>query len=207
MQKSFFKANVIDIELLLDNAILALSYQIAAKEKVKWILSGLNSATEGMRMPKNWNWMKYDAHNIKDIQSKFGSLKIKTHPLISVKQFLYYRYFKRIELVPFLNYFDYDKEKATAVLENEVGYKRYANKHYESIFTRFYQAYILPKKFGVDKRKLHLSTMIISGLITREEGERLLREQPYASEKDMRLDYEYVLKKLGFLVKWNLKII
>ena len=125
------------------------------EEKLPLILSGLNTSTEGMLMPKNWFWLKYDKKNIKDIQKKFGKLEIKTHKLISVIGFIYNRYFRNIQLVPFLDYIDYNKEKALQTLEEEIGFRRYGNKHYESIFTRFYQGYILPVKFGVDKRRLH----------------------------------------------------
>ena len=196
LQNSMIKANVIDIEMLLDNAILALIFEMARKEKLPLILSGLNFSTEGMLMPKNWFWLKYDKRNIKDIQRKYGKIKIKTHKLISVIGFIVNRYFRNIQIVPFLDYLDYNKEVALKTLEKEIGFRRYGNKHYESIFTRFYQGFILPEKFGVDKRKLHLSTLIMTEQITREEGLKEIRKSPYASENDFKNDYSFVLKKL-----------
>ena len=156
MMESFFKANVIDIEILYDNSMTAVNFNLAKKYKTKYILSGQNLSTEGMQMPKSWNWLKLDAKNIKAIHKKYGTQKIKTFPLISTMQWIYCEYFKGIKWLPLLDYFEYNKNNALNLLENKYGYKPYPYKHYESVFTRFYQGYILPNKFKVDKRKLHL---------------------------------------------------
>lgn len=198
LQRSFISADVVDIELLMDNAMLALNYRLASKYKLKYILSGSNSATEGIKMPRSWNWRKYDAKNIKAIHNKYGKVKIKTHKLISVVGFIYYSIFKKIKWVSFLDYFEYEKEKALCHLEKNYGYRRYPYKHYESIFTRFYQGYILPEKFGIDKRKLHLSNLVVTNQISRDEALKILSEKPYASDKEFSEDYEYVIKKLGY---------
>lgn len=198
LQKSFFKANVIDIEMLMDNAMIALNYRMARQYRVKWILSGVNRSTEGMHMPSNWNWLKFDARNIRHIHSRFGALPIKTHPLISVAGLVWNRYVLGVQWTSFLDYFDYRKEEALATLQKEVGYRPYPYKHYESVFTRFYQGYILPRKFGVDKRKLHLSTLITTGQMRREDALRMMQESPYPDSNQEREDYDYVLKKLGF---------
>ena len=198
LQRSFISADVVDIELLMDNAMLALNYRLASKYKLKYILSGSNAATEGIKMPRSWNWRKYDARNIKAIHKKYGKVKIKTHKLISVVDFLIYSIFKKIKWVAFLDYFEYEKEKALCHLEKNYGYRRYPYKHYESIFTRFYQGYILPEKFGIDKRKLHLSNLVVTNQISRDEALKTLSEKPYASDKELSDDYEYVIKKLGY---------
>jgi len=198
LQLSFFKANVIDIELLMDNAMMALNYRLARQYGVKWILAGTNRSTEGMHMPANWNWLKFDARNIRDIQRRFGSVPIKSHPLISVAGVLWYRYVLGVRWTAFLDYFDYRKENALAVLQREVGYRPYPYKHYESVFTRYYQGCILPRKFGVDKRKLHLSTLVVTGQMSRQQAIDLLAQPPYPDPAQQRDDHAFVLKKLGF---------
>jgi N-acetyl sugar amidotransferase len=198
LQRSFFKANVVDIEMLMDNAMLALNYRMAAKNKVRFILSGSNSATEGMNMPKGWNHLKFDARNIKAIHQQFGTHPIKTHPLLSTAGFIWYEFVKKIKWISFLDYFDYKKDTAIETLVKECNYKPYPYKHYESVFTRFYQAYILPKKFNIDKRKLHLSTLVISGQLSRSEAIKLLNEPTYSSDELEKQDLKFVLKKMGF---------
>lgn len=198
LQRAFISADVVDIELLMDNAMLALNYRMAKKYKLKHILSGSNSATEGIKMPKSWNWMKFDARNIKAIHKKYGSAKIKTHRLISLTDFLYFKFIRKIEWVSFLDYFDYQKEDALRHLEKNYGYRRYPYKHYESVFTRFYQGYILPNKFGIDKRKLHLSNLILTNQMSRDEAIFLLSQNPYESDQRLKDDYDFVIKKLGY---------
>lgn len=198
LQKSFFKANVVDIELLMDNAMQATNYAQAKKYGVKYILSGSNTATEGIRMPEGWCGYKHDAKNIKKIQKKFGTKKIKTHPLISTIDWIKYTYINNIRWIPFLNYLEYDKEKALQKLESEIGYIRYPYKHYESVFTRFYQGYILPNKFNIDKRKVHLSSLIMSNQMSRDEALQLLKTSPYPDEQLLKSDKEFVMKKLDF---------
>lgn len=198
LQLSFFKANVIDIEMLMDNAMMALNYRMARQCKVQWILAGTNRATEGMSMPAGWNWLKYDARNIRAIQKLFGSLPIRTHPLLSVSQFIWQRYGLGIRWTSFLDYFDYRKDEALAILKQETGYRPYPYKHYESIFTRFYQGHILPRKFGVDKRKLHLSTLVMTGQMSRPQALEMISQSPYPDPTQEASDYSFVLKKLGF---------
>lgn len=198
LQLSFFKAHVVDIELLMDNAMLALNYQQAAKYGLHHVLSGNNLATEGMRMPEGWYHFKFDVRNIRGIQRRFGRMPIKTHPLMSTVDFVWYEFVRRIKRVPFLDYFPYNKSDALQTLEHEVDYKPYPYKHYESVFTRFYQAYILPRKFGIDKRRVHLSSLIISGQMTREQALELLATPPYPDPRQEAQDRTFVLKKLGF---------
>lgn len=198
LQRSFFAADVIDIELLMDSAMLATNFRAARRFGVKYILSGSNQATEGMRMPAGWNHSKYDAANARAIHQRYGHVPIRTHPLYSTTQFLLDRYLRRIRWVSFLDYFEYNKVKAMAFLEGQLGYKPYPYKHYESVFTRFYQGCILPLKFGVDKRKLHLSALVVSGQMSRDEAIALLEDDPYPDPLQKRDDRYFVLKKLGF---------
>lgn len=198
LMQSFFDADVIDLELLYDNAMTAVNYNLARKYGIKYLLSGSNLATEGIKMPQGWNWIKTDARNIRAI-AKTRNVKIKTFPIISTLEFVINRVIRKIQWVSILDLYDYNKEDALALLEQNYGYKRYPYKHYESIFTRFYQGYILPEKFGVDKRKLHLSTLIMSKQITRDQAVEALKDNPYPEIDKLEEDKEYFLKKM----KWN----
>lgn len=196
---AFFDANVIDIELLMDNAMLAVNYREAAKYDLKYILAGTNISSEGMAMPENMNWIKFDKKNIKNIIKRFGGYKLSTYPAIGTFDLVYYILIKKIKWLSFLDYFDYDKFKAIEILKEKYNFKPYPYKHYESIFTRFYQGYILPKKFKIDKRILHYSTLIMSKSMTREFAlKELQNEYAYSSNEQLELDKEYFLKKMGW---------
>jgi N-acetyl sugar amidotransferase len=198
LMQAFFDADVIDVELLYDNAMLAVNYQQARKYDIKYILSGSNQATEGMPMPPGWNWFKMDKRNIYGLARKFGTVRIRTFPAIGVLNWVYFEYLKKIKWVSFLDYLPYNKFEVLDELEARYSYKRYPFKHYESIFTRFYQGYILPRKFRVDKRLVHLSTLVASGQMTREEAMKGLQGIPYTSEKLQEEDITYFLKKMGW---------
>ncbi|MDD4836465.1 MAG: N-acetyl sugar amidotransferase [Dethiosulfovibrio sp.] len=198
LMQAFFDADVIDIELLYDNAMLAVNYRMAAKYGVKGILSGSNQATEGMRIPSNWLWFKRDKKNIINIQKKFNACKIETFPLLGTMGYIYHEFIRQEKWISFLDFIEYDKEMALNSLIDSFDYKPYPYKHYESIFTRFYQGFILPTKFGVDKRKVHLSSLIISQQITRNNALELLSHPPYPSEAELSSDKAYFLKKMGW---------
>jgi N-acetyl sugar amidotransferase len=197
LQQAFFDADVIDVELLYDNAMLAVNFQQAARYGVRYILSGSNTTTEGMRVPRNYNWNKFDRKNILAIARR-GGVKVRSLPTIGVGRFVWHRLARATRWTPFLDYIDYNKERCIGVLVDELGYRPYPYKHYESIFTRFYQGYLLPTKFGVDKRRLHFSSLICSGQMTRERAHELLSHSPYPDIDDLQVDIEYFLKKMGW---------
>lgn len=197
LMQAYFDADVIDIEVLYDNAMLAVNHQMASKVGVRWILGGTNTTTEGMEMPTNWNWNKFDKRNLRALAKRSG-VKLETFPSIGTPEYVLFKYIRRIHWIPFLDYIDYNKPRCTDILVKEVGYRKYAYKHYESVFTRFYQGYILPKKFNVDKRKLHLSTLVMSGQMKREEALETMKQIPYPSAQDEADDIEYFLKKMGW---------
>ncbi len=198
LMQAFFDAGVLDIELLYDNAMFAVNYHLAAKYGLKYILSGSNRATEGMRMPVGWNWYKYDKKNIKAIGKHFGGMRLTTFPAFSTAAYLWYRFGHRIKWTSMLDLTAYNKFAAMETLETRFGYKPYPYKHYESVFTRFYQGYILPEKFGVDKRRLHLGTLVMSGQTTRSEALQDLAGSPYPSREALAEDRYYFLKKMGW---------
>jgi N-acetyl sugar amidotransferase len=196
IQLSFIKASVVDIELVTDFGIVACLYNLANKFGVKYILSGHNVSSEGA-LPSQWVHWKSDFLNIKDIHKKHGEIKIKTFPKMTYFRKAFYVQFKKIKIIPILNYYEYDKEKSKSFLISEYGWKDYGGKHYESIFTRFYQAYILPKKFNIDKRKAHLSALICSNQISKKEALKILESKAF-NYNGVKEDYLYVIKKFGF---------
>ena len=197
LMEAFFAADVVDVELLYDNAMLAVNYEAAARHGQKHILAGTNVATEGMRMPPGWNWLKYDKRNIKAISRAFDGPSLKTFPSFGTLDLIHY-HLRGIRWHSFLDYADYRKSSALQSLQGRFNYKPYPFKHYESVFTRFYQGFILPTKFGIDKRRLHFSTLIINGEMTRDEAMEALNGIPYESEKLLRSDTAYFLKKMGW---------
>ena len=197
LQLSYFKAGVVDLEFPTDHAILASMFKIAKKHNIKFVLSGHNVVTEGTYLPKSWVHSKLDYLNLKDIHKQYGSIKLKTYPYLSFIKRLYNFYNSQFEYIQLLNLVDYNKFEVKKKLISELSWKDYGGKHFESIFTRFYQGYILPNKFNIDKRVFHYSCLVQSEQITREQAIILLQEPIY----DINLlesDKKYVLKKLNF---------
>ena len=196
LQLSFFKAQHPNLDIPQDHAIFASIYNYAAKNKIKYILTGGNFATECIREPLQWAYHASDLFHIKDIQKKFGSMKLKDFPMCNIFTYkILYRYFKGIKVLQPLNYFDYKKEDSMRILENKYGWLRYEQKHYESRFTKFYEGYWLLNKFGYDKRKAHYSSLILSNQMKREEAILKLEKDPI-NEKDANNEFSYVSKKL-----------
>jgi N-acetyl sugar amidotransferase len=195
IQLSYFKANVVDIEAITDHAIIGTLYKLANQHGIKYILSGANIVTEGI-LPKYWIFNKADGMNIKDIHDKFGKIRLKTYPFFSTYRKRYYLNIKGIKTISLLNYLDYNKTEAKDTIRKELNWRDYGGKHQESIFTKFYQNYILPVKFGIDKRKAHLSTLIASGQISKDEAVVEL-SKPIYEINQLKTDIEFVLKKLG----------
>jgi len=195
IQLAYIKASVVDIEAITDHAIIATLYKLAAERGIRYILSGTNTATEFI-LPSYWIWNKYDSKNIKSIHAKYGSVPLKTFPFLSMKQRHYYQRVKKIESVSLLNYVPYNKKKVKDTIIKELGWRDYGGKHYESIFTRFYQGHILTQKFHIDKRKAHLSNLIFSGQMTRDEAIEELKTPAYPPSLFTE-DFDFVLKKFG----------
>lgn len=196
LQRSFFKANVVDIEVLSDHAIFGVIMQLAKKYGVKSILSGANISSEFI-MPKSWVHRKQDLTNIRDIQNKFGQLKIKSFPQVSTLSHVISMYLLGYKVYKPLNLINYEKEKVKDILRLELGWRDYGGKHHESLFTKFYQSHILPTKFNIDKRRAHLSTLINAGQMTREEAMQEL-QKPLYNTIELSQDFDFVCKKLDF---------
>jgi N-acetyl sugar amidotransferase len=197
LQKAYLKASVIDLEVLSDNAIVIAIHKLLRKFRLKYFLIGFNYKAESI-MPESWLYSpKYDSLNISSIYKEFGSgKKLKTYPMLSFLGYLHYRFFDKSRSINILDIVPYEKEKAIKVLQDELGWRDYGGKHYESKITHFYQAYILPVKFKVDKRKAHLSSLIVSGQISREMALKKLAETIITNEV-LAEEKVYFLKKLG----------
>lgn len=196
LQLAFFKAQVPYQDIPQDHVIFASLYNYAAKNGIKYVLTGGNNSTECVREPIEWVYQN-DIRMLKDIHKKFGTIPLKTLPLCGMfKAHLYYRYIKGMKVVKPLDLIPYTKADAIATLQQEFGWEPYANKHFESVFTRFYEGYWLIKKFGYDKRRCHFSSLILTGQLKRDEALETLKNPPY-DEKQAMEDLEYVAKKMG----------
>lgn len=195
IQLAYLRASVVDIEVVSDHAIFATMYKLAKEKKIGYIISGTNVVTEHI-MPPGWLYKKMDFANLRDIHSRFGKRVLKTYPTFDFKKHVYYSAVLRLQPISILNYVPYNKAAIKQLIKAELDWRDYGGKHYESVFTKFYQAYILPEKFHIDKRKAHLSTLICSGQITKEEA-LVEMEKPLYDPADLAADKEYVLKKLG----------
>lgn len=196
LQLAFFKSGVSHIDTPQDHAFFATMYKFANKYKIKHILTGGNYSTECIRNPKEWMYFQSDVLQIKDIYKKFGTKKLQRFPLTNILWHKFYLpYFKGIKVYRLLDFMPYNKEQATQFLVDHYGYQRYQQKHFESRFTRFYESYWLPEKFGYDTRKVQYSSLIVTGQMSREEALELLKKPAYDPET-IEDDIEYIANKL-----------
>ncbi len=200
LQLAFFKSQVPYQDLPQDHAIFAGLYNYAAKKGIKYVLTGANLSTEGFKPPQEWTYVN-DIRFIKEIHKKFGEIKLKTFPFCGMFKYkLFYRFFKGIKVVHFLNMIEYKKDEAINILQKEFDWQVYENKHYENVFTRFYEGYFLPKKFGYDKRRCYLSNLIITNQISRKNAILKIDEKPYDNQI-VKQDMIYISDKLDVNLK------
>ena len=196
-QLTYFKSGLSNIDVPQDHAFVATLYDFAEKHKIKYILNGGNISTECVRNPLEWLYYGTDMAQIKYLIKRYGTKELKTYPFSSVlRHKIYLRYIRGVEVIKPLNYMPYIKEEAMQFLLEEYGWRPYPQKHFESRFTRFYEGYWLPKKFGYDTRKVQYSSLILTKQMTREEALKKLKE-PAIDEDQARLDFEYIATKLG----------
>jgi N-acetyl sugar amidotransferase len=196
LQLSFFKSGVPHVDTPQDHAFFSTMYKFASKFNVKHILTGGNYSTECVRNPIEWMYYQSDSTQIKDIHARFGKRSLSNFPLTNILWHkAYLPYFRGIKLYRLLDFVPYHKEEATQFLVDNFGYQRYAQKHFESRFTRFYESYWLPKKFGFDTRKVQYSSLILTGQMTREEALEKLKSPAYDPET-IEEDFNYIANKL-----------
>lgn len=194
LQLAYLKASVVDVEALTDHAILATMRRLAARHGIRHILSGTNVVTEQV-LPPHWIFNKYDPVNIRAIHRAYGTVPLRTFPLLDWSTKKRQELWWRQRSHSLLNLVPYRKADVKREIQQELGWRDYGGKHYESVFTRFYQGFILPRKFGIDKRKAHLSNLIFSRQITRAEALVELTAPIYEPAL-LAQDLDFVLKKL-----------
>lgn len=196
LQLAFFKSAVPYQDTPQDTAIFSALYTYAAKHGFKYVMTGGNHSTECVKPPQEWTYYN-DVKLLKDIHRRYGTIPLKTFPLCSMFKYrIIYRYFKGIKVIKPLNYVEYKKDDATTLLKEKFGWETYANKHFEDRFTRFYEGWWLPRKFGYDKRRCYDSSLILTGQMTRDEALEDIEKQPY--DEDIAIeDKKYICNRLG----------
>lgn len=200
LQLAFFKSGVPHIDTPQDNAFFATMYKFAEQYGVKYILTGANLSTECVRNPVEWMYYQSDAIQLRDIHGQFGTRPLKKYPVTSI---LWHKlalpYFKGIKVIRPLNFVPYHKQDAIDLLTSRFGWQPYPQKHFESRFTRFYESYWLPERFGYDVRRVQYASLILTGQMTRDEAIEKLKASPYDPET-IGNDKEFVASKLGISV-------
>lgn len=205
LQLAYIKASVLDIEVPTDQLIFASLFSIAKQYKIKNILSGNNVRTEGI-LPEDWCYPnKNDYYNLRNIHKTFGTKKLMNFPKLGLKDRERYKQ-EGYKLVTVLDKVDFNAEAAVDRLIKDTGFTPFPGKHHESIFTRFYQGYILPKKFGIDKRRAHLASLVVSGQMERIKALEEMKKPTYDLDI-LKSDYAFVLKKFDFTEEEFEKII
>lgn len=200
-QLAFFKSGVPHIDIPQDHAFVATLYHFSNKHGIKYILNGGNISTECVRNPLEWLYYGTDMAQIRDIHTRFGTIPLKTYPLSSIFfHKIYLRYLKRVQVVKPLNYMPYTKEHAIETLSKTYGWRAYPQKHFESRFTRFFEGYWLPTRFGFDTRRVQYSSLILTDQMTRDNALVKL-EQPAYDLTTIDEDFEYIATKLGISVR------
>ena len=201
LQVAFLKSQIADQDLPQDYAFFSALYQFAKKYKIKYVLTGSNFSTECCREPEEWGgYAGIDKTLVNDIHKKFGKIPLKSFPIVDVLVYkLYYKYILGMEVFKPLNLVPYLKEDVEELLHERFGWEKFIHKHHESRFTRFYEDYWLPKKFGYEKRRAHFSSLILTNQMTREEAlERI--SKPELTEQFLMQEFEYVANKLDLSV-------
>lgn len=206
LQLAYFKSNIANQDVPQDHAIFGALYSYAVKNNIRYVFNGSNFATESI-LPKSWGYNALDYKNLKGIHKTFGTIKLKKYPYVTFfKRYVYFPYIRKMKIVMPLNLMDYDKQKAIEIMQNELDWEYYGGKHHESRFTKYFQARYLPTKFGYDKRRAHLSSLIVSGQLTREEALKEMETEIYSNNSYID-DMEYIAKKLGVSLEEFQKII
>lgn len=201
LQLAFFKSGVSHIDTPQDHSFFATMYKFASKHNIKHILTGGNYSTECVRNPLEWMYYQSDSIQLKDIYKKHGTGKLKDYPISNILWHkVYLPYIKGIKLIRPLDFFPYNKDEAMQLLVDKFGYQKYPQKHFESRFTRFYEGYWLPMKFGFDTRKVQYSSLILTNQMTREEALESLSKPAY-DPNTIKQDFEYIATKLGISVE------
>lgn len=200
LQKAFFKSQVPFVDTPQDLALFSAIYNFAAKNDFKYVITGGNNSTECIRESLEWTYFSTDTRQVNDIHRQFGTRPLKTFPKCDILKYkFYHRWIKGIRVIKLLDYGPFIKKEAIRELNEKFGWQPYPQKHYESRFTRFYESFWTPKKFGYDKRRAYLSSEVLTGQISRDDALAKIAT-PELDEKTMAQEFEYVATKLGWTV-------
>jgi N-acetyl sugar amidotransferase len=199
LQVSFLKSQIADQDLPQDAAFFSALYNFANKNKINIILTGANYSTECCREPTEWGaYPGIDALLIHDIHSRFGKKKLKNFPIVDILQYkVFYKYIYGLQVIKPLNFIPFVKKDAEDLLFQKFGWEKFKHKHHESRFTRFYEDYWLPRKFGYEKRRAHFSSLILTKQMTRDEALSRI-SHPEMDESFLKNEFEFVADKLDF---------
>jgi N-acetyl sugar amidotransferase len=188
---AYFESGVPSLDTIQDHAFFGALYNFVEKNKIKYIFTGGNLSTEFIRPPLDWAYHASDLTQIKDIHKKFGKIRIKNFPYYDIfRSRIYLRIFKGVKMYYPLNYIEYKKDDAVRVLKEKINYVEYVSKHHESRFTAFFENYWTRERFGHDRRIMHLSSLILSGQISRAQALVILNQDPLKKYNlDKELDY------------------
>lgn len=205
LQRAYMFSGLPNLDVPQDHAFIAAVYEFAAKYRIKYILNGSNFATEGI-LPQNWGYDAKDYISIKDVYKKCGRGKIslKKYPHMGIAKHIKYNYMGLVKKINLLNYIPYSKQMAINFLHDEYGWEYYGGKHFESRFTKWFQSYYLPRKFGYNKKRAHLSSLVVGGELSRTDALVQIEDTSEYPEPQMLEDLEYILKKLDITVQeWD----
>ncbi len=201
LQVAFFKSQVAFVDMPQDLALFSALYKFAARHGFRYVITGGNYSTECVRESIDWTYFSTDMRHVRDIHRRFGTRPLKTFPTCDILKYrIYYRWVKGMRIIKLLDYVPYNKKHAVRELSERFGWRPYPQKHYESRFTRFYESFWTPRKFGYDKRRAYFSSEILTGQMTRDQAlDRISR--PDIDEDEMAKEFEYVAKKLDLTVE------
>lgn len=205
LQRAYMFSGLPNLDIPQDHAFLSATYDYALKHHIKYMLNGSNLATEGI-LPASWGYDAKDYTAIRDVYKKCGrgKLSFSKYPHMSILKYIQLVYANAVIRVDLLNYIDYSKKKAIETLSREFDWQYYGGKHFESRFTKFFQSYYLPRKFGYDKKRAHLSSLVVGGEMTRDEALKEMEDDSAYTEEEMLEDRDYILKKLDIsMEEWE----
>lgn len=195
LQVAYLKSGVANQDVPQDHIFFSSQYHFAVNNNIRFILSGGNLASESVS-PDIWNHSALDAVNLRDIHRRYGTEKMANYKTISFSQYYFwYPFFKKLRVLRPLNLINYNYIEARETLKEDIGWRDYGRKHGESVFTKIFQNHILPTRFGFDKRRIHYSSLILSGQMSREQALAKLEEPLYEAD-ELESDIEYFCKKL-----------
>ena len=196
-QLAYFKSGVPHIDIPQDHAFIATLYNFADKHNIKYILNGGNISTECVRNPMEWLYYGTDMAQINDIRRKFGTIKMESYPFSPIlRHKVYLKYVRKIQVVKPLDNLNYIKEDAIKLLAEEYGWTPYPQKHFESRFTKFFEGFWLPERFGFDTRRVQFSSLILTGQLLRKKALEKLKKPAY-NKDHINDEFNYIAKKIG----------